>query len=357
MRNQTTSFGLVGYGAWGRLHAAAIAKQPGARLHAIVARSEASQSEARADHPGATVYPDIHAMLDGGGVDLVDIVTPSHLHAEVCRTALEAGCHVLLEKPMALNVSDCLSMNTLAQEMGLMLAIGHELRLSTQGGEVKRFIDSGLIGTPLYVMVELSRRPYRLGADGWRHNPDRVGSWVLEEPIHFFDLARWYLSSHGEPATIYATANSIDPARPSLHDNFSAIMKYSSGAYAVISQTLAAFEHHQAIKVTGTKGALWAAWSGAMDRTLSPTFTLRIFDGKTVKDHQFTQPSGEIFELQKEIAMCVRCLREGIPPAATGTDGLWSTALCLAAEESAAHGQSVKLDEFMARSQAAKRVG
>ena len=107
-----------------------------------------------------------------------------------------------------------------------------------------------------------------------------MGSWILEEPIHFFDFARWYLASAGEPQTVYATSNSRQPGHPELRDNFSAIVNFANGAYAVVSQTLAAFEHHQTVKVTGTKGALWASWSGAMDRTLHPTFSLRAFDGE-----------------------------------------------------------------------------
>jgi myo-inositol 2-dehydrogenase/D-chiro-inositol 1-dehydrogenase len=212
---------------------------------------------------------------------------------------------------------------------------------------VKRRIDQGVIGTPRYVLVELSRKPYRLGAGGWRYDGERVGSWVLEEPIHFFDLARWYLSGEGDPISVHAAANSIDPSRPHLHDNFSAIMKYESGAYAVVSQTLAAFEHHQTVKVAGTKGAIWAAWSGAKDRTLEPSFSLRVFDGKEVEEVKMAQKSGEVFELREEIAMCVRCIHDGTAPIATGRDGLWSTALCLAAEQSVETGKTVNLQEFL----------
>ena len=88
------------------------------------------------------------------------------------------------------------------------------------------------------------------------------------------------------------------PPRPGLFDNFSAIVHYESGAYAVVSQTLAAFEHHQTVKIAGTKGAIWAAWSGALDRTLEPTCSLRVFDGEKLEDVKLKQQSGEVFELQ-----------------------------------------------------------
>jgi predicted dehydrogenase len=109
---------------------------------------------------------------------------------------------------------------------------------------------------------------------------------VLEEPIHFFDLARWYLEGSGDPVELYAYGNSRDPQRPTLFDNFSAMFKYPNGSYAVVSQTLAAFEHHQTVKVSGTKGALWAGWSGALDRTLEPDYFLKVFDGENLEHRQ-----------------------------------------------------------------------
>ncbi len=229
-----------------------------------------------------------------------------------------------------------------------MLAVGHELRLSSMWGKAKSMIDDGFIGDPLYALVELSRNPYRLGADGWRYDISRVGSWVLEEPIHFFDLARWYLAASGNPTKIYATANSRQPDHPELQDNFSAIMHFERGAYAVVSQTLAAFEHHQTIKVTGTKGALWASWSGAMDRTRHPTFSLRAFDGQTLSTVPIEKPTGELFELEDQIARMVAAIRQGAPLHCTGQDGRWSVAMCLAAEASIRSGQPVKIEDAYA---------
>jgi myo-inositol 2-dehydrogenase/D-chiro-inositol 1-dehydrogenase len=205
-------------------------------------------------------------MLAETKPDIVDVVTPSHTHRAIATDVLNAGCDLLLEKPMALTVEDCQAIVKLAEARGRKLAVGHELRLSSQWGEIKRLIDRGTIGEPQYVLVELLRKPYRQGAAGWRYDPLRVGSWVLEEPIHFFDLARWYLHGAGDPVELYAYGNSRDPRRPELFDNFSAMFKYANGAYAVVSQTLAAFEHHQTVKVAGTKGALWAGWSGATEK-------------------------------------------------------------------------------------------
>jgi myo-inositol 2-dehydrogenase/D-chiro-inositol 1-dehydrogenase len=271
-------------------------------------------------------------------LDVVDIVLPSHLHHAAARAALEAGRHVLLEKPMALTVGHCDELIALARARGRLLAVGHELRLSSLWGKVKELIDAGAVGRPLYLLIELWRRPYRLGSDGWRYDAGRVGSWVLEEPIHFFDLARWYLAAAGEPVSVYARANSKQVGHPELQDNFSAVLNFPGGAYAVISQTLAAYEHHQVAKVAGTQGSLWAAWGGAMDRTPHPTFSLRHHDGREVREVPVSRAAGELYELQDEMAMMVRAVREGAPVAAGGEDGRWAVALCLAAQRSVASG-------------------
>ncbi len=334
MPDSPVRFGLVGFGAWGQFHASSIAGNPHAQLAAITAPSAAARGAAAQAYPQAKIYGDHRQMLAESKLDIVDVVTPSHTHLAIATDALNAGCHLLLEKPMAIRIEDCRAIIDLAAQRGKKLAVGHELRLSSQWGEIKRIIERGTIGAPQYVLVELLRKPYRLGASGWRYDRNRVGSWVLEEPIHFFDLARWYLEGAGDPVELYARGNSRDPQRPDLFDNFSAMFSYANGAYAVVSQTLAAFEHHQTVKVTGTKGAIWAGWSGALDRTLEPSYFVKVFDGEKLAEVKLEKHSGEVFELRVQIARCVDMVRGTAEPAATGRDGLWSAALCLVAEES-----------------------
>jgi myo-inositol 2-dehydrogenase / D-chiro-inositol 1-dehydrogenase len=336
-------FGLLGYGAWGSHHATAIKATAGAELAAIVARSDASRARAQADHPGVAVYGDLKTMLEREPVEVVDVVLPTDLHHAAAMEVLTAGRHLLLEKPMAPRLEECDDLIAAAEAKGVVLAIGHELRLSSLWGRVRQLIDEGAIGTPRYCLIELWRRPYRLGADGWRYDLNRVGSWVLEEPIHFFDLARWYFSSAGEPKSVFARASARRDDRPGLWDNFSATLNFRGGGYAVISQTLAAWEHHQVAKLTGTEGAVWAAWGGAMDRTFEPTFSLRLMRGDSIEEVPVPSAAGEVFELREEIAMMIRAVREGEPPAASGCDGRWSVAMCLAAEESVRTGRSVEL--------------
>ena len=340
-------FGLVGFGAWGRCHADAIAKTEGAVLAAIAARSEMSCAAARDAHPNAAVVSDYRDLLARNDIDVVDVVVPSFLHHEIGSAVLTAGKHLLLEKPMALTVAQCDDLIHLARANKRLFAVDHELRLSSLWGNVKQLVEDGFVGQPQYLLVELSRKPYRQGADGWRYDIDRVGSWVLEEPIHFFDLARWYMSALGEPQSVYAAASSRQPEHPELKDNFTAIVHFPRSGYAVITQTLAAFEHHQTVKLTGTRGALWASWSGAADRTRHPTFSLKAFDGNNVEDVPIDRITGEVFELEDQIAMFVRAVRTREPLACTAEDGRWSVAMCLAAQRSLEVGRAVTMNDVL----------
>lgn len=336
-------FGLIGYGLFGAHHARAIERCGEAELVAIAVPSAASCQRAMADHPTVTVLSDHRELLARRDIDVVSIVAPNQQHFELARETLLAGKHLLLEKPMALRVAECDELIRLARRQGRMLAVGHELRLSSLWGGVKQLIDAGKIGQPLHVLIELSRFPYRQGSQGWRYDLTRVGSWILEEPIHFFDLARWYLSSAGEPTAIYAVGNSRRPEHPELRDNFSAIVHFSGGAYAVVSQTLAAFGHHQTAKVTGTEGTIWAWWSAADARSERSQFGLRYGLGADVTEVQLDRPAGELLELADEIAAIARCVQTGEAPPCTGEDGRWSTLLCLAAEESIAQSGIIRL--------------
>ena len=334
-------FGLIGYGAWGRHHARVIAECSKAELVAIAVRSAANQDEARRTHPNARVIGDYRELLGLPEIEVVDVVLPSDLHFAVSTDVLQADKHLLLEKPMALSIDHCEQLIELAKRKNRLLAIGHELRLSSLWGKVKEMIDTGSIGDPLYAFIELWRNPYRTGGEGWRYDINRVGNWILEEPIHFFDLARWYFSGVGAPQSIYARANARRADHPELQDNFSAIVNFPRGAYAIISQTLGGFEHHQVAKVTGSRGALWATWSGAMDRTFHPTFALKYFDGQQIIDVPLSKVTGEVYELADEIAMVADAVAGKGAVAASGEDGLWSVRMCLKAQESVQRGMAI----------------
>ncbi len=340
-------FGLIGFGRFGKNHARAIAHTEGAELVAIAARSPGSCKEAEAAHPGVATFTDFRDMLARDDIDVVDVAVPTHLHFECGKAALESGKHLFIEKPMAPTVAECRELIRCAEEKNLKLVVGFKRRVAHLWKGVKELVDKGVVGTPQYAVFELWRWPYRQGSGGWRYDIDRVGSWVLEEPVHCFDKARWLLGpALGEPESVFAAASSRQSGHPELQDNFSAMLNFREGCHAVVTQTLSAWGHHHGLKLTGTEGAILAKWDGATDDAL-PTSSLHYMHSTTregdIVEIDLPPPTGELYELEQEVASMVRAIRDDAPVFATGEDGAWSIALCEAAQKSIDTGTVIKL--------------
>jgi myo-inositol 2-dehydrogenase/D-chiro-inositol 1-dehydrogenase len=326
-------FGVIGYGLGGRHHAAAIAAAPGATLAAIACASEATAAAATADHPGVPVVRGYRALLAHDDVDAVALVTPNHLHEEIGVAALEAGKDVLLEKPMANSVEGCDRLIAAARRSGRVLTVGHQLRLSAQYGRVKAMIDAGEVGVPAHASFSLFRFPFRPGSEGWRYDPARVGSWLLEETVHVFDLLAWYFEGVGMPRSVLAFGDT-ERRGPGMSDSFTAILRFPGEAHAVVTQTLAAFEYHQVLHVVGSEGAIRSWWSGTNDRTPHPAFALHVErrGTRTVETVPVDQ-SGEVVELAAQARAVVAAFGRG-QPLLSGEEARRSVVMCLAAEQS-----------------------
>ena len=335
-------FGLIGYGLWGRHHARAIAQAPGATLAAIACRTAETADAARKDWPDAAVELDYRALLARPDIDAVDIVVPNDLHEEIGVAALEAGKDVLLEKPLAPTLAACDRLIETARRTGRVLSVGHELRLSEQWGAIKRLIDAGDLGELRCVLFNLFRFPYRPGSGGWRHDPRRIGSWIMEELVHHFDLVLWYFARWGEPVAVSAVGFARGGG-PALTEAVTATLRFPGGRYAVVTLTLTGFEYHLGCEVVGTEGALRAWWSGGMDRTRQADF------GLTVRRRGANEPaaapltvSGELFELEEQLRQTVGAFRER-RALVSGEEARKAVAISLAVEESLREGREVRL--------------
>lgn len=335
-------FGLIGYGLWGQHHAAAIVKAPGAKLAAIACGDGASAEAARAAHPDVPLCADYRELLAREDIDAVDVVVPNHLHCEVGVAALEAGKDVLLEKPMALTAAECDRLIEAARRNDRVLTIGHEFRLSSQWGALKEIVGKGDIGDPLYANVSLFRFPYRPGTGAWRYEPGKVGSWTLEEPVHFFDSLMWYFEPWGDPVSV-SSIGSSKSRDAGMSDNFTSIVRWPGSLYAVVTQTLGGFEHHHIMEIVGTDGSIRTWWSGTMDRTRDPVFEIKVQrKGRQACEVLRVPPSGELFELEEELRRAVVAFRERTP-IVSGEEARKRIIVCLEAERSLAEGKELAL--------------
>ena len=338
----TLRFGLIGYGLFGRYHARAIAQAPGATLAAIACRSRETADAARRDWPDAVVELDYRALLARRHIDAVDIVVPNDLHEQIGIAALEAGKDVLLEKPLAPTLAACDRLIETARRTGRVLSIGHELRLSQQWGAIKRIIDAGDVGNLQSVAFNLFRFPYRPGSGGWRHDARRVGSWIMEELVHHFDLVLWYFARWGDPVAVSAVGFSRD-GDSALTEAVTATLRFPGARYAVVTLTLTGFEYHLGCEVVGADGALRAWWSGGMDRTREASFGLTVRRrGASAPAAVPLEASGELFELEEQLRLIVGAFRER-RALVSAEQARKAVAVCLAVEEALRHGREMAI--------------
>jgi myo-inositol 2-dehydrogenase/D-chiro-inositol 1-dehydrogenase len=334
-------FALIGYGLFGRWHARCLASTDGAELAAICTRSEANVAAARSEHPSTRILTDWREVVSAADIDAVDIVAPNHLHAEMAVAALRAGKHVLVEKPLATTVEDCDRILAAVRETGGLLSVGHELRLSHQWATVKRLVEEDALGAPRCANLTLFRHPYRTGGDGWRYDPGRVGSWILEEPVHFYDLMLWYFARLGPPVSILARAT---PGRgPGMFDNFTSWLGFEGDAYATITQSLAGFGHHLTFDLTGAEGAVRGWWSGADARSTEPAFALEVKRrGAEAPEPVPVDRSGELFELAEQIRLTAEAFAAG-RTLVSAEEARQAVIVCLEAERSVREGREIPL--------------
>jgi myo-inositol 2-dehydrogenase/D-chiro-inositol 1-dehydrogenase len=151
----------------------------------------------------------------------------------------------------------------------------------------------------------------------------------------------WYFEKIGAPKSVTAFTN---PGEKNLSQDFTAVFEFPTGAYGVVSQTLSAFEHHQVVEITGSEGAMRSIWSGAMDRTDKPIFsiTAQVRGQDTPVQIKLEHPSGEVFEIQENIRLTLDGLAED-RSVYTVEKARNLVKLCLAAEQSARERRRIDL--------------
>jgi myo-inositol 2-dehydrogenase / D-chiro-inositol 1-dehydrogenase len=324
--------GLVGAGRWAAAHRATFAAA-GAELVAVATGTAASAARVRAEWrvPASTDLSDLLVS----DVEAVVIASPNDLHADQALRALAAGKHVLVEKPMAITREDARRFADAARRSDRVVAVGHEMRVFSLFARVKALIDAGRLGQPLHLKLDLWRRPHRAGAGGWKSDPARIGSTVLEEPVHYLDLARWYM---GEPSEVLAWSSSR-PAHPGWFENLDVRLAFAATAdggdrWALVTSSIAAAGHAVDLKLVGSEASLHGRWHGAMDVDPQPEVRLVLHHPGGDEDQGVPRATGHAHDLVHQTRAFVAAIRHGDRVPADADDGLAAVELCLRVAES-----------------------
>ncbi len=186
--------GVVGLGYMGKKHIECYQKMSNVNLVAVT--SSKAQTLAEESNCGFKVYTDLDEMLRCESLDAVDICLPTVCHKEAVNKALDHGCHVLVEKPFALNSSEMDEMLEGSVKNGKRLMVAHVCRFMQEYRFAKDIIVEGSLGRPLYYYSCRNSATPKWSSNNWLADKQFSGGTVMDLQIHDVDIANWLL---GEP--------------------------------------------------------------------------------------------------------------------------------------------------------------
>ncbi len=307
-------FAVVGLGM-GKSRARLIQETKGAELAVVIDTNQALAASA-GSQLGVDWAPNLEEALGRSDVDVVMVMTPSGLHADLGCIAAAAGKHVITTKPMDVSTSQCDRLIAAADSAGVKLAVDYQSRYVDTNYRVARALELGYFGMPLLGEVRFKwfrSQEYFDSGDGWR------GTWAMDgggslanQGSHLIDLLLWFM---GEPERLYAET-SILAHDIETEDLGMAIINFRSGAKGAVVGTTT-FPGHNAYfsaEVHGTEGGV------LIEEALDGTCRI-IGEGLEEKLNAIENP------FENAIADMVYCLERDSTPRIDGREGRRTVAL------------------------------
>ena len=325
---------VIGLG-FGRRHIQAYQRLPGVQVFAIVARNAERLEQARREFDIPAAYTDDAQLYEREDLDLVSICTPDRLHAGQALRALQAGVHVLCEKPIATSLDEARALVQAVRSTGLAFMSGHDYRFVPQFARLKALVEAGavgdlLLGESCYVQDLYAMEA--LGPDYWRWADPQ--DFYLGGAIHNVDLLRW-IAGEVREAHSYAAHGMPFYA---LDDTYVSNFVFENGCIGRLLLVLGArLKEKFRFELTAYGSA------GSVAATLGRSEVVQNVDALPGEAPSVLPvESGDALDL--EIAHWVECVRTGTPPAVDVVEGAKAVAVCLAAVRSAREGRPIAVD-------------
>lgn len=217
---KTIRVGIIGFGLSGRVfHARVLKSVPGFELAAVVT---SRADEVRDEFPAATVVASADRLFEDPNIDLVVITTPNELHAPLAMRALEAGKHVVVEKPFVVTSADGRAVVACANRMKRVLSVYHNRRWDNGFLTLRRAIDEGRLGKIYLYEARFERFRPTTRSERWREQPHGGSGVLFDLGSHLIDQA---LSLFGKPRGVYCDLAAQRPGAV-VDDYFHVLMDY-----------------------------------------------------------------------------------------------------------------------------------
>lgn len=337
------SIGLVGCGRIARRHAAILRDRPDVAL-AAVADTTAARAEAFAQEYGGRPYTSLSALIEREKPDCVTVCTPSGNHAEQVLFAARAGVkNIIVEKPMALRLSDADAMIAECERLGALLMVVKQNRYNLPIKKLREAMDHGRFGKLVLgaVRVRWCRRQDYYDQDAWRGTWASDGGVFANQASHHVDMLVHLM---GEVASVRAvTATRL--VRIEAEDTGVALLTFRSGALGVIEATTAARPEdlEGSISVLGENGTVEVG-GFAMNEMKVWRFSNQGPEDEGVLDRYRTNPPDVYgFGHHEFLDQAINAIRTGGPAPVDGREGRRSLEVITAMYESSESGADVLL--------------
>jgi predicted dehydrogenase len=340
--------GIIGFGRIGAEHAGWVARSGGVRVVGVADATPARREIAR--ERGLKVVGDVGELLADPGVEAVLVATPTAMHFRHASAALAAGKHVMVEKPMALDLAESRELVTAAQRRGRVLSVFQNRRWDVDYLTVREAVRSGVFGKVINVESRLGQfascvgpaaREYR---PGWRNEAAFGGGGLYDWGSHFVDQI-WRLMLPARPVRVFAqlrgnvwTADCDDFAR--------VCVDFDSGAVGMVEVNTTTMAPLPRWHVDGTAGSAQAPYSLEFDtqRWAEVEFT----SANGGERRRLSKAGGGLAETEIWDRFAAAVRGGGVPaPAVTAASVLPTMALMDAARESSRTGRAVDVRDVV----------
>lgn len=346
--------GVIGGGSISEFHINPYIANEDAELMALCDTNEQRLALAGEKYGVTNLYNNYIDLLQNKDVDAVSICTWNNTHAEIAIAALEAGKHVLVEKPLSLTVEEALAVEVAVKKSGKRLQVGFVRRHGSNTKILKQFIDQNELGEIYYAKASCIRRLGNPG--GWFSDRTKSGGGpLLDLGVHMIDIC-WYLMGKPRPVSVSGNAYSklgnrsnienlsfykaadYDSTLNNVEDLANALIRFENGAslYVDVSFTLHAKKDELYVKLFGDKG-------GA---EIEPELIMVTEKNNTILNvtPQIDSLSFDFLSAFKnEINHFVECCLEGKETLAPVEDGVQVMKMLNAVYESANSGKEIYL--------------
>ena len=264
--------GVIGGGSISEFHINPYIENEKAQLFALCDSNKERLASAGEKYGVTNLYNTYQELLQNSEIDAVSICTWNNTHAEIAIAALESGKHVLVEKPLSLNVEEALAVEAAVKKSGKILQVGFVRRHGNNTKILKQFIDQDELGEVYYAKASCIRRLGNPG--GWFSDSSKSGGGpLLDLGVHMIDIC-WYLMGKPRPVSVsgnvytklgnrsnienlsFYKAADYDSSLNDVEDLANALIRFENGAslYVDVSFTLHAKQDELYVKLYGEKG-------------------------------------------------------------------------------------------------------